>query len=88
MTCELNTQEELDAFADEVARELGTHCRTAELTDYGRGLGRLIVDGEGRDLRLCQPDDRRPDRLQIHAALTRPRCSHRRSGSPPAALTT
>ncbi|MEH0433906.1 hypothetical protein QBB34_47945 [Streptomyces stelliscabiei] len=69
MTCELTTQEQFDAFADEVARELGTHCRTAELTDYHRGLGRLIVDGDGRALRLSQPDDRHPDRLKIHAAL-------------------
>jgi hypothetical protein len=69
MTRELITQEQFDAFADEVARELGTHCRTAELTDYGRGLGRIVVDGDGRALRLHQPDDRRPDRLKIYAAL-------------------
>jgi hypothetical protein len=69
MTRELNTQEQLDAFTDEVAQELGTHCRTAELTDYERGLGRLIIDGDGRALRVCQPDDRRPDRLKIYAAL-------------------
>jgi hypothetical protein len=69
MTCELTTQEQFDAFTDEVARELGTHCRTAELTDYGRGLGRLLIDSDGRALRLSQPDDRRPDRLKIHAAL-------------------
>ncbi|MEU9191312.1 hypothetical protein AB0D14_43910 [Streptomyces sp. NPDC048484] len=69
MTHELTTQEQFDAFADEVARELGTHCRTAELTDYERGLGRLVIDGDGRALRLCQPDDRRPDRLKIYAAL-------------------
>ncbi|MFJ4791001.1 hypothetical protein [Streptomyces sp. NPDC088794] len=69
MTHELTTQEQFDAFAAEVARELGTHCRTAELSDYARGLGRLIVDGDGRTLRLCQPDDRRPDRLKIYAAL-------------------
>ncbi|WP_314223681.1 hypothetical protein [Streptomyces zaehneri] len=69
MTRELITQEQFNAFADEVARELGTHCRTAELTDYEGGLGRLIVDGDGRALRLCQPDDRHPDRLKIHAAL-------------------
>lgn len=69
MTHELTTQEKFDAFADEMGRELGSHCRTAELTDYERGLGRLIIDGDGRALRLCQPDDRRPDRLEIHAAL-------------------
>ncbi|WP_328499600.1 hypothetical protein OG828_49325 [Streptomyces sp. NBC_00457] len=67
MTRELTTQEQVDAFAAEVARELGTHCRTAKLTGYVRGMGRLIIDGEGRALRLCQPDDRRPDRLKIHA---------------------
>lgn len=69
MTRELTTQEQFDAFTDEVARELGTHCRTAELTDYGRGLGRLVIDGDGRALRLCQPDDRHPNRLKIYAAL-------------------
>lgn len=69
MQQELTTQDQLDAFADEVARELGTHCRTEVLTGYVRGMGRLIVDGDGRALRLCQPDDRRPDRLKIYAAL-------------------
>ncbi|MCQ8836102.1 hypothetical protein [Streptomyces malaysiensis] len=69
MTRELITQEQFDAFADEVARELGTHCRTAELSDYGRGLGRLVIDGDGRALRLCQPDDLRPERLKVYAAL-------------------
>ncbi|WP_427168770.1 hypothetical protein ACQF4J_46920 (plasmid) [Streptomyces sp. C1-1] len=69
MTSKLTTQAQFDAFADDVARELGTHCRTADLTDYHRGLGRLIVDGDGRALRLTQPDDRHPDRLKIHAAL-------------------
>ncbi|MFF2165411.1 hypothetical protein ACFVWP_32590 [Streptomyces sp. NPDC058175] len=69
MTAELTTQEQFDVFADEVARELGTHCRTAELTDYGRGLGRLVIDGDGRALRLCQPDDRRPAHMKIYAAL-------------------
>lgn len=68
MTRELTTQEQFDAFADEVAREVGTHCRTVELTDY-EGLGRLIIDGDGRALRLCQPDDRHPDRLKVHATL-------------------
>ncbi|MFD6285401.1 hypothetical protein [Streptomyces sp. NPDC060205] len=69
MTRELTTQEQFDAFADEVARELGTHCRTVELIDYDGGLGRLIITGDGRALRLCQPDDRHPDSLKIHAAL-------------------
>ncbi|MGV9895580.1 hypothetical protein [Streptomyces tendae] len=68
MTHELTTQEQFDAFAEEVARELGTHCRTAELSGYC-GLGRLVIDGDGRALRICQPDDRRPGRLRIHAAL-------------------
>ncbi|MBL1115406.1 hypothetical protein JK364_23835 [Streptomyces sp. 110] len=65
----MSTQEQFDAFADEVARELGTYCRTAELTDHDGGLRRLIIDSDGRALRLCQPDDRRPDRLRVHAAL-------------------
>ncbi|GAA3592547.1 hypothetical protein [Streptomyces osmaniensis] len=52
-----------------MARHLGTHCRTDELTGYGLGIGRLIVDGDGRALRMCQPDEHRPDRLKIHAAL-------------------
>ncbi|MFD0067422.1 hypothetical protein [Streptomyces sp. NPDC056690] len=69
MKAELITQEQFDVFADEVARELGTHCRTAELADYGRGLGRLVIDGDGRALRLCQPDDRRPAHMKIYAAL-------------------
>lgn len=69
MPPELTTQELLDAFADEVARELGTHCRTDRLTGYERGMGRLIIDDDGRALRLCQPDDRRPDQLKIYAAL-------------------
>ncbi|MFI9835186.1 hypothetical protein ACIHIX_46860 [Streptomyces sp. NPDC051913] len=65
----MTTQEQLDASADDLARELGTHDRTAELTDHHHGLGRLITDGDSRVLRLTQPDDRRPDRLTIHAAL-------------------
>ncbi|MFF5303558.1 hypothetical protein ACFY5F_29810 [Streptomyces sp. NPDC013161] len=69
MTRELTTQEQFDAFADEVARELGTHCRTDQLADYGGGLGRLIIDGDGRALRVCQPDGRSPDHLRIYAAL-------------------
>jgi len=69
MTAELTTQEQFDVFADDVARELGTRCRTAELTDHHRGLGRLIVDGDGRALRLAQPDDHHSGRLTIHAAL-------------------
>ncbi|MFE9024386.1 hypothetical protein ACFYNL_38380 [Streptomyces sp. NPDC007808] len=69
MPRELTTQEQVDAFADEVAQELGTHCRTAELTDYDGVLGRLIIDGDDRALRLCQPDGRHPDRLKIYAVL-------------------
>ncbi|MFD7444081.1 hypothetical protein [Streptomyces sp. NPDC059909] len=69
MPQELTTQELLDAFADAVARELGTHCRTAPLHEYERGLARLIVDGDGRALRMCQPDDQQPGRLKIYAAL-------------------
>ncbi|MFI9825257.1 hypothetical protein ACIHFC_33190 [Streptomyces sp. NPDC052013] len=69
MTRELNTQDRLDASANEAAQELGTHCQTAELTDYVRGLGRLVIDGDGHALCVCQPDDRRPDRLKIYAAM-------------------
>jgi hypothetical protein len=34
MPQELTTQEQFDALADDVARELGTHCRTAPLPEY------------------------------------------------------
>jgi hypothetical protein len=69
MPQELTTQQQFDAFADDVARELGTHCRTAPLPEYEHGLAQLIVDDDGRALRLCQPDDEQPDRLKIYAAL-------------------
>ncbi|WP_435279836.1 hypothetical protein [Streptomyces sp. 1222.5] len=69
MPQELTTQEQFDIFADDVARELGTHCRTAPLPEYSRGLARLIVDGDGRAVRLCQPDDEQPSRLKVYAAL-------------------
>ncbi|WP_199550138.1 hypothetical protein [Streptomyces sp. N35] len=69
MNIELRTQSQLDAFTEEVAQLLGTHCRTAELTGYGAGLGRLIIDDDGRALRLCQPEARLPDRLKISAAM-------------------
>ncbi|MFJ8364513.1 hypothetical protein [Streptomyces sp. NPDC093984] len=69
MPQELTTQEQFDAFADDVARELGTHCRTAPLPEYVRGLARLIVDGDGRAVRLCQPDAEQPSRLKVYAAL-------------------
>jgi hypothetical protein len=80
MTHELTTQEQLDAFADEVARELGTHCRMDRLTGYGRGVGRLIIDGDGRALRPCQPDGRRPDRLPMASESCAP-TSHRTPGA-------
>ncbi|MGW2492397.1 hypothetical protein ACWCV9_35035 [Streptomyces sp. NPDC001606] len=44
MPQELTAQEQFDVFADDVAWELGTHCRTAPLPEYSRGLARLIVD--------------------------------------------
>ncbi|MEW2078142.1 hypothetical protein AB0941_31860 [Streptomyces sp. NPDC013433] len=69
MAEELKTQQQFDAFAEEVAAALGTHCRTAPLPGYGRGLARLIVDDEDRALRLCQPDAHRPQRLQVFAGL-------------------
>jgi hypothetical protein len=52
-----------------VAREPGTHCRTAPLPEYERNLARLAVDSEGRALRLCQPDDEQPSRLKIYAGI-------------------
>ncbi|WP_237329958.1 hypothetical protein [Streptomyces sp. BA2] len=61
MTRELTTQMQFDAFTHAVVRELGRRCRAVELTDYERGLRRLIIDGDGRALRLYQPDDRHPN---------------------------
>ncbi|MFE2603671.1 hypothetical protein ACFXDI_10025 [Streptomyces mirabilis] len=52
MPQEMTTQEQFDAFADEVARKLGTHCRTTPNDKYVRGLARLIIDDEGRALNL------------------------------------
>jgi hypothetical protein len=69
MPQEMTAQEQFDAFADEVARKLGTHCRTAPNDEYVRGPARLIIDDEGRALNLCQPDDRQPARLKVYAAL-------------------
>ncbi|MGW7365422.1 hypothetical protein ACWGI8_18760 [Streptomyces sp. NPDC054841] len=69
MPQELTSQEQFDAFADEVARQLGTHCRTAPLPEFRRGLARLVTDGDGRALHLCQPDRQRPGRLKIYAAI-------------------
>ncbi|MGC0212017.1 hypothetical protein [Streptomyces levis] len=67
MAQQLTTQNEMDAFAEQVARELGTHCRTRP--GYPHKLGRIIIDDENRGLRLDQYDPRRPDRLQIYAGL-------------------
>ncbi|MFD4588316.1 hypothetical protein [Streptomyces sp. NPDC058434] len=67
-TQDLTTQDQFDAFTAEVARELGTHCRTASAPNYGT-LARLIADGDGRALHLRQPDYRNPRRLKIFAAL-------------------
>ncbi|MFJ8158530.1 hypothetical protein [Streptomyces sp. NPDC094468] len=67
---ELTTQDEFDAFAEAVAQKLGTHCRTAPLPQYGAGLSRLIIDGEGRALWVCQPDGRQPSKLRIKAVLS------------------
>ncbi|MFC9892042.1 hypothetical protein ACFW3A_21840 [Streptomyces pilosus] len=69
MAAKLKTQQQFDAFAEEVAAALGTHCRTAPLPGYGRGLARLIVDDEDRAVRLCQSDARSPQRLQVFAGL-------------------
>ncbi|MFJ4748885.1 hypothetical protein [Streptomyces albogriseolus] len=69
----MTTQEQFDAFAAELARELGTHCRTAPLP--AEGTSRLIVDDDGRALRLRQRqrqrqrDSRHPERLRVYAAL-------------------
>ncbi|MFD7407783.1 hypothetical protein ACFV7R_35150 [Streptomyces sp. NPDC059866] len=55
MPQELTTQERLDALADEVARELGTRCRTDRLTGYVRGMGRLIIDGDAAPCACASP---------------------------------
>ncbi|MEW1568465.1 hypothetical protein AB0454_36490 [Streptomyces sp. NPDC093509] len=67
MPVELNTQAQFAAFADEVARGLGTHCRTAP--DYDHMLSRLIIDDEGRGLSLRQYDGAQPTRLKVSAAV-------------------
>ncbi|MCF2435944.1 hypothetical protein LV779_22030 [Streptomyces thinghirensis] len=86
MPQELTTQEQFDAFAADVARELGTHCRTAPLPAELRDTARLIVDDDGRALRLVQPDRRRPERLRVYAALPdESQVRRRRSGSRQAA---
>ncbi|MFD0070042.1 hypothetical protein ACFV99_26505 [Streptomyces sp. NPDC059944] len=67
MSVELNRQSQFTAFADEVARELGTHCRTAP--DFDHMLSRLIIDDEGRGLSLRQHDSAQPTRLKVYAAV-------------------
>ncbi|MFF4542243.1 hypothetical protein [Streptomyces aureus] len=67
MSVELSTQAQFDGFADDVARKLGTHCRTAP--GYAHMLSRDIVDDEGRALSLRQPDPAQPNRLRAYAAL-------------------
>ncbi|MEU9370408.1 hypothetical protein AB0D71_38225 [Streptomyces avermitilis] len=67
MAQDLTTQEQFDTFAEEVARELGTHCRTAPA--YAHMLSRIIIDDEGRALSLCQHDYQQPARLRVYAAL-------------------
>lgn len=69
MPQELTTQRQFDTFADEVARELGTHCRTAPDTPNTHMLSQLIIDGEGRALSLRQHDCGKPTSLRIYAAL-------------------
>ncbi|MER7982465.1 hypothetical protein [Streptomyces sp. NPDC095817] len=69
MPVELNTQSQFAAFAAEVARELGTHCRTAPTPEYDHMLSHVIIDGEGRALSLRQHDSDQPARLKVYAAL-------------------
>ncbi|WP_415940224.1 hypothetical protein [Streptomyces sp. 039-1] len=69
MPTELSTQSQFAAFADEVARELGTHCRIAPEPEYTHILSRVIIDGEGRALSLRQHDSAEPARLKVYAAL-------------------
>ncbi|WP_406834796.1 hypothetical protein ACICHK_00055 [Streptomyces sp. AHU1] len=67
MPVELSTQAQFDVFTDAVARELGTHCRTAPGLDHM--LSRVIIDDEGRALSLRQHDSDQPARLKVYAAL-------------------
>ncbi|MFD9464269.1 hypothetical protein [Streptomyces sp. NPDC060027] len=67
MSVELGNQKQFDAFADAVARELGTHCRTAPALAHM--LSRVIIDDEGRALSLRQHDSDQPARLKVYAAL-------------------
>ncbi|MFF2367792.1 hypothetical protein ACFVU0_34470 [Streptomyces sp. NPDC058122] len=69
MPPELTTQQQFNAFADEIARELGTHCRTAPDTKNAHRLAWLIIDNDGRALSLRQHDSDQPARLQVYAAL-------------------
>lgn len=70
MAVELTTQEQFDAFAEEVSRELGTHCRTAPATVPAPGfLVRVVIDGDGRALTLWQPNGQRPTQLKVYAAM-------------------
>ncbi|MFE4703049.1 hypothetical protein ACFRIC_38835 [Streptomyces sp. NPDC056738] len=69
MPPELTTQEQFNTFADEIARELGTHCRTAPDTKITHMLARLIIDNDGRTLSLRQHDSDQPTRLKVYAAL-------------------
>jgi hypothetical protein len=67
MSLELKTQEQFAAFTEEVARELGTHCRTTPCLSHM--LSRIIIDDEGRVLSLRQHDFEHPTRLKVYAAL-------------------
>ncbi|MEJ8654947.1 hypothetical protein [Streptomyces sp. MS1.AVA.4] len=53
-THEMTTQDQFDAFTAEVARELGTHRRTASAPNYGR-LARLIADGAAAPCTCASP---------------------------------
>ncbi|MGW1067385.1 hypothetical protein ACWD4F_23060 [Streptomyces aureus] len=67
MSVELSTQAQFDGFTDDVARKLGTHCRTAP--GYTHMPSRDIVDDEERALSLRQHDPAQPNRLRAYAAL-------------------
>ncbi|MET8291514.1 hypothetical protein ABZV80_41030 [Streptomyces sp. NPDC005132] len=69
MPPELSTQKQFDAFADEVARELGAGCSTAPDAECTHMLARLITDSAGRTLSVRQHDCSQPARLKIYATL-------------------
>ncbi|MFI6340759.1 hypothetical protein [Streptomyces sp. NPDC050535] len=69
MSTELTTQQQFAAFADEVAAELGTHCRIAPSPEYDHMLSRVIIDDDGRALSLRQHDYSQPTHLKVYAAL-------------------